>query len=161
MRPLSHLGTGVGSPDLDLYERDEALYDELMHRGNEIVEKAFSDHMGPYLEEPKETKQQLEMRLENRLKRLKNMKRLGIPDHENTSVISENEERLINELYERIQKKDWAKKGDVREKKYRQNRESRLSEWRNSKKVQKMYDEIFAYNEKKYRELLEREEAVS
>jgi len=39
-------------------------------------------------------------------------------------------------------------------------RASRLKESRESYLVKKMYDEIYSYNEEKYRELLQKEEAT-
>ena len=46
MRPLGHLGIGIGTADFNLNNLDEKLYDALSKRGDTLLQETFENFMG-------------------------------------------------------------------------------------------------------------------
>ena len=147
MRPLEHLGFGQDSPDYDLYTKNEKLYDTLLERSNKILKEAFTEFMGPYAEEPRPTKAQLEKKLDRRLQ-----EKNKILEYKNSGDLLKLLNEDIVEIYNSIQNKDYAKVSDPVYQKYVAARNRKLDQWYESE-VDKVCKPIFEYNEAEYNKI--------
>lgn len=148
MRPLEHLKTGIDNPDLDLFLKDESLYDELMERGEQILTQAFKEYMGEFCNLPKETKKELECQLDRELKRKEQLSKLEVPNN-----FIEYHDNRISEIANRLAEKDFA--SSHADYAYRESYYKKQHNYYSSDKHDNIVNDILSYNEQKYRELLD------
>jgi len=146
MRPLGHLGVGIGTADYDLCVIDNKLYDELSARGEELIESTKKDFMGHYYNNPPlKTLNELQKESDKLLNDKTHFERLKAP-----AILIENAEEQIIELYQQIQNKNYGKMSDPVYKKYRDAYEQKERDWIESDILKTLVDELYAYNESKY-----------
>jgi polyhydroxyalkanoate synthesis regulator phasin len=147
MRPLTHLGVGPNSVDYKLYEENEALYDELSERGDVILDEAYKIFMGDHAEPPQLTRDELNKKYEEKLRRKSRLAELRAPKE-----ILDYEDSVIVELYQQLQNKKYASLSDPVYQKYKDTYDKRDREWHKSAILKGLLAEIYAYNEAKYNE---------
>ena len=145
MRPLEHLGAGINSPDYDLYENNELLYDNLLARSNTILADAYKKFMDHYVNKPDLTKSELEKLLDKRLQEKNYLINLKA-----TSELLNTCDEAIVEIYKLIESKNYAKPSDPVYKQYCKVREKKLKEWYKSDILKNLTTEIQQYNEAEY-----------
>ena len=102
MRPLGHLGVGLGTPDYDLCEINSGMYDALSERGEALLEAAKAEFMGHYYNNPPlKTFNELQKECDKLLSDKTHFERLKAP-----AILIENSEEQIIELYQQIQNKN-------------------------------------------------------
>lgn len=149
MRPLAHLDEQYWfGRDYKLFEENAELYDELLLRGETILQDAYVKYMGDYLEPPRMTKSEINQYYKSTLKKKENIMKLQpLPK----SLAAQIDEILID-IFQRIKNKDYASNDDLTVKKYKQTRAKLEKKWEKSKEYQNLIAEIELYNEKRYYE---------
>jgi hypothetical protein len=146
MRPLIHLGTGPDSLDYNLYSENQALYNKLYDRGEQILEDAKKTFMGNYYNNPpKPTLTELQIKFDNQITRKEKLVKLNAPKEMLEAADSE-----AVALYRDIQNKNYGSMSDPVYKKYLDSYYAKENEWHNSKEKEKISNEIYAYNETQY-----------
>jgi hypothetical protein len=116
MRPLIHLGIGPDSIDHQLFVANEALYDQLMERGHQLIEDAKKEFMEHYYNNPpKKTLDELKKECNKLLD-----KKSQFIDLEAPNIILDDLDNQIVSIYQKIQNKDYGKFSDSVYKKYRE-----------------------------------------
>ena len=146
MRPLGHLGVGLGTPDYDLCEINDGVYDALSERGEALIEAAKAEFMGHYYNNPPlKTLNELQKECDKLLSDKTHFERLKAP-----AILIENAEEQIIELYQQIQNKNYGKLSDPVYKKYREVYEQKERDWLDSEILKTLEDKIYEYNESEY-----------
>jgi len=143
MRPLAHLGVGPESADYDLCLLNEALYDQLSERGEQLLESAKKEFMGHYYDNiPLKTRDELQKNCDKWLKEKTALENLKAP-----AILIENAEENIIELYQAIQNKQYGLLSDTVYKKYRNAYFAKEEAWHQSTEKDTLLNEIYSYNE--------------
>jgi hypothetical protein len=151
MRPLGHLGVGLGTPDYDLCEINDGLYDSLSERGEALLEAAKAEFMEHYYNSPPlKTLNELQEECDKLLSDKTHFERLKAP-----AILIENAEEQIIELYQQIQNKNYGKLSDPVYKKYREAYEQKEKDWNQSVKLETLLKDIYEYNEFEYNKFKE------
>jgi hypothetical protein len=146
MRPLGHLGVGLGTPDYDLCEINDGVHDALSERGEALIEAAKAEFMGHYYNNPPlKTLNELQKECDKLLSDKTHFERLKAP-----AILIENAEEQIIELYQQIQNKNYGKLSDPVYKKYREVYEQKERDWLDSEILKTLEDKIYEYNESEY-----------
>lgn len=146
MRPLGHLGIGIGTADYDLCVSNESLYDQLSERGEQLLEDAKKAFMGHYYDNPpKPTLKELQDRFDTQVDRRERLVELKAPKE-----ILEGEDSITVELYRDIQNKNYGSMSDPVYKKYLEAYCEKENAWHNSKEKETLLDSIYSYNEAEY-----------
>ena len=149
MRPLEHLGVGIGTDDYQLNQLDSALYDTLSNRGEDLLESAKKDFMGNYYNNaPLKTRDELQKDCDRWLKQKKSFEDLRAPE-----ILISNAEENIIELYQAIQNKKYGSMSDSVYKKYREAYYNKEDEWNLSTEKETLLNEIYSYNEIEYNKI--------
>jgi hypothetical protein len=146
MRPLIHLGIGPNSIDHQLFVANEALYDQLMERGHQLIEDAKKEFIGHYHNNPpKKTLGELKKECDKLLNKKSQFIDLKAPN----IILDDLDNQIVN-IYQKIQNKDYGKSSDSVYKKYRESYEQKQDDWFQSEKLETLINEICAYNESEY-----------
>ena len=157
MRPLGHLGIGIGTADFNLNNLDEKLYDALSERGDTLLQETFENFMGSQFKTPpKKTFKQIKEAYEYRLERKTHLLRLGVPKE-----IMDHEDEIVVKLYNDLKNKNFVTSKDPAYTKYRNAYEKRLEEWEDSDIKENLLNEIYAYNEAEYNNIKLQQEYAS
>jgi TPP-dependent 2-oxoacid decarboxylase len=146
MRPLTHLGLGPDSIDYELYSTNEALYDILSDRGEQLLEDAKKSYMGHYYNNPpKPTLKELQEDCDNWLQQKKRLEEMRAP-----KTLTDVAEENVIELYQDIQNKNYGSMSDPVYKQYLEAYCKKENDWHQSKDKETTLNEIYAYNEVEY-----------
>ena len=155
MRPLEHLGIGgQHTPDYELYTLNEALYDALSERGEDILESAREKFMGNYYLPPLPTLDELQKKLNEQVSRCEKLAALKAPKE-----ILQNENKTTLRVYKDIENKNYGSLNDPVYKAYLEAYCKKEQEWNTSKEKEKLLGEIYAYNEAEYTKIKLEEES--
>jgi len=154
MRPLTHIGSndlngpnrsnhGPNSLDYEFHKENQELYDELYHRGVELIYEAEQKFYEKY-PQPLSSKEDLELFLDSYVRSKENLIRLEAPE----SIIGEYDEKIAN-TSRCLANGEYLRTGPEYE--YKKEFDLKYAEW--CKTVRRdLEKEILEHNEKAYYE---------
>lgn len=146
MRPLGHLGTGIGTADYDLCMSNESLYDQLSERGEQLLEDAKKAFMGHYYDNPpKLTLKELQERFDTQVDRREKLVALKAPKE-----LLQAEDAHTVKIYNAIKNKNYGSMSDPAYKTYLEAYCKKEHDWHNSEEKETLLDSIYSYNEAEY-----------